>query len=55
MTLEQRIKEMMEEAWTKMGFPGDEDYNKRATKQEVYYAGRYRALEDILDYIEENN
>lgn len=40
------------EAWDKMGYTGNENYEQTATPGELHYAGRYRALEDVLDLLE---
>lgn len=42
---------MIEEAWEKMGFPGDENWP--ITEEERFYSGRFRALEDIINLMEE--
>jgi hypothetical protein len=35
-----------------MGDTGDEGYEQRATPDQLHYAGRYRALEDVMDFLE---
>lgn len=50
-----KITELMDKAWGQMGFPGDEDYWKKATNDELIAFGKYRALEDLEDWINENN
>ncbi len=51
--LKKKINKMMEEAWDKMGYPATPGWEERATEHEKHYAGRYRALEDVLDLLEE--
>ena len=46
-----KLNEMAQEAWDKMGYPGTPGWDKRATDDERHYAGRYRALEDVLDLL----
>lgn len=52
--IERRVKniinEGMEEAWDKMGDTGNDEYQKKINSQN-YYFGRYRAFEDIQDFI----
>lgn len=44
---------MADEAWDKMGYPATPGWDERATDDEKHYAGRYRALEDVLDLLKE--
>ena len=43
------IMQLINDAWVKMGYPGDCDYYEKATKEELIYFGRFRALEEICD------
>ena len=55
MNLKQFKKEieiLEQEAWDKMGFPGNDNYMEKATPDELHYFGRFRALEDVLDLLE---
>ncbi len=50
-----KINKMAQEAWDKMGYPSTPGWEKHATDDEKHYAGRYRALEDVLDFLEKVN
>ncbi len=52
--LKKKLEKMSQEAWDKMGYPGTPGWEKRATDNEKHYAGRYRALEDVLDLLNKN-
>ena len=43
------IDDKSEHAWSKMGSPGSSDY---VFNEENYFCGYYRALEDLLKYME---
>jgi hypothetical protein len=49
--LKKKLNKMADEAWNKMGYPATPGWEKRATDDEKHYAGRYRALEDVLDLL----
>lgn len=40
--------------WDKMGNTGADDYWDTATREELYHFGRFRAFEDLQDFIESN-
>ena len=46
------IKQLSDDAYDKMGNPGDSDYIDSSTSEELIMFGRYRALEDIEDWLE---
>jgi hypothetical protein len=50
--LKKKLKKWSREAWDRMGDTGDEGYEQRATPDQLHYAGRYRALEDVMDFLE---
>ena len=50
--LKKKLEEWSLEAWDKMGDTGNEDYEQIATPKQRHYAGRYRALEDVIDFLE---
>ena len=40
------------EAWDKMGSTGADDYWERATRDELFDFGYFRAMEDVQDFLE---
>ena len=48
-----KIKKMAKKAWKNMGHPGNDNYFEKATREQLHYSGRFRALEDVLDILEE--
>jgi len=48
------VKLHYKEEWNKMGNTGEDGYWENATRDEIWHFGRFRALEDIQDFIESN-
>lgn len=56
-TLAEEIKKDIQECWDKMGSTGNDEWQKKFDElgkfgEEIYYFGRFRALEDLEDLIE---
>ena len=48
------VQKHHKEEWDKMGNTGEDGYWENATRDELWHFGRFRAFEDIQDFIESN-
>lgn len=49
------VKQQYKDAWDKMGSAGADDYWETATKDEIFEFGRFRATEDIKDFLKDES